>query len=460
MGPTKTLGSYVSKAEYEDLPEEVIHQAKRCILDTIGCMLSGCTTSLGKNIISLAKDMGGVGGTSTIAGGKGKVSPVQAAFANAALADVLDWNDFLFVGHCGCGTIPAALAVGEMGHVSGRDLITAVVMGYEVMGRIGLAVQPTEARFMQLWGVPSWVPFAAAVSAGKILRLNESQMATAIGYAGAFAPVPASWKYVETRSDVYHCIHGWCSMAGVFAALHAKRSFGGMNTILDGKHGWWLMAGSDRCNFRLMTRGLGKEYLILKTLVKRFPSNLWNQSFLDALYEAIKDQRLQIEDVGKVRVSPHLAMIMTYKQAGIMDAEFSLPYNIALAILERKPSHKWYAEEKLSDPRVLDLISKVEVSKTQNFFMPFQCFSELWAGRWFSPVIVEIITRDQKHFKGKAYYPRGHPQNPLTDDELREKFRNASTYTLNCELVNELIKMVNRLEEVNDVSELVALFYP
>lgn len=457
MGATEKLGSYVSNARYEDLPKEVIHQAKRCILDTIGCILSGYSTELGKNVISLAKNIGGGRGTSTIVGDGSKVSPLQAAFANASLADVLDWNDFLYVGHCGCGTIPAALAVGEEVHASGIDIITAVVMGYEVMGRIGLAVQPSEARFKQLWGVPSWVSFAAGAAAGKILDLNERQMTTTIGYAGAFAPVASSWKYVETRSDVYHCLHGWSTMGGVFASAHAKKNFVGMNTLLDGEHGWWVMVGSDRCNFPLMTRGLGKEYWIMKTMVKRFPSNLWIQPFLDAFYKAIEGEDVKAEDIEKILVTPGIPMLMPYKQVGMMDAEFSLPYNIAAAILERKPSYRWYAQEKLSDPNILNLMSRVETEQEMEFILPYQCLSKLWEDEWHYSATVTVITKHGKHLRGSVFYPRGHPRNPITEEELEEKIRNASIPPLGNKRCTKLISLVRRLEEIKDISELTAI---
>lgn len=176
MNYTRTLSEYAVKLRYEDLPKEVIEQAKLLTLHVLGVSLAGCRVTQGNEAIALSKDMGGEKKESTILGDGNKVSCVQAAFANSTLADVLDWEDCSWTGHPSAGAIPAALAVGERVKASGKDYITSLVAGYEVYQRIAMAVQPTPEFYSKCgWGLTSWQIFAAAIPAAKLMKLDENK---------------------------------------------------------------------------------------------------------------------------------------------------------------------------------------------------------------------------------------------------------------------------------------------
>ncbi|MDP6875416.1 MAG: MmgE/PrpD family protein [Alphaproteobacteria bacterium] len=462
MGATEILASYAADLKYEDLPEPVVEQAKRIILDTMGCMIGGVPLPLGKSIIELAQEMGGGAPEATIVGSGTKVSAVAAAYANGALSDVLDWNDMLYVGHPATAAVSAGLAMAEREGASGKRLIEAVVAAYEVFGRIGICVQPSEERQQALWGMLTWIPFNAAVATGKILGLDGAQMATAIGTAGAFAPLGACWKYVETRSDTYHYNHGMTAMSGLFAAMHAHKGLTGMNTILEGPTGFWVLAGSDQCDFdrldALLTT-LGQDYWIMQTLYKRWPANLWVQSYLDVFTDLIKQDQIAAEDIEEINVSPALAMLMTYRANGTMDAAFSLAYALAIAAFEPEPGTHWYADENMHSPKVLEMVKKVKKAEGAQDADLNHEFRNYWNGYWM-PVQVEIVTKGNARVSGHATYPKGHPANPLSHDDLQAKFRHAASSVLQQGRIEEIIAMVKNLEAVTEMDQLAGLLQP
>lgn len=461
MGATEILATYAADLTYDDLPVDVAHQAKRITLDLIGCAVSGVQLPLGAAIVDEAVELGGQGG-SRILGTDTRVSCAAAAYANGALSDVADWNDMLYVGHPATAAVSAALAVGERENASGRAVVEAIVAAYEVFGRIGMAVQPSETRQEALWGMLTWIPFNAAVAGGKILGLDGTAMATAIGAAGAYAPLGACHKYVETRSDVYHYGHGMTAMAGVLAALNAKRGLTGMNTLLEGDTGFWVLAGSDQCDFDGLDASLadlGTRWWTRETLFKRWPANLWVQGYLDVLDELVNQHALTADSVAEVRFSPSLEMLATYHGKGAMDAAFSVLYALAIALIEPEATSAWYADERLHDPAVLEMIERVAPRDGAAKASLIHEFRNYWAGSWM-PTQVEVLTRSGDRHQGYTTFPRGHAENPMTDDELVDKFRRATNATLGRAQADAVVDAVWSLDELADISELTDLVRP
>jgi Uncharacterized protein involved in propionate catabolism len=244
-------------------------------------MIAGYQTRIGKLHTEIAKDMGGGRDQSTIIGDGSKVSIPLAAYANGNFGFALDYEDtVLYIAHPGYITTSSGFAMGEFLNSSGEELITSINLGFEVVSRIGAAMQPTPERGSKVWG-EQYHPFASAVTVGKLLKLDSNQINVAFGIAGTYSTVPSVYKYFglveETRPmREVKLGWGWMSMAGTVAAQSAHRGFKGGHGILDGEQGFYVMAGSDRCDFEKIIKDLGKSWVINDTEYKIHPSIAWN----------------------------------------------------------------------------------------------------------------------------------------------------------------------------------------
>ena len=185
------LADYIGNSSFDDLPSEVVHRVKLCVRDSIGCSLAGSTTNIGKILINTLDDLSG-NGPSTIMGNGRKTSPPYAAFVNGNLADICELND-----SNGATVIEPAIAVSELVHISGKELINACCLGYELSGRIVPAVRPTLNPREVAHGSGGAQIFGTAAAVSKLLGLNKEQIANALAIAGANAPLPCNMKTIE-----------------------------------------------------------------------------------------------------------------------------------------------------------------------------------------------------------------------------------------------------------------------
>lgn len=459
MKYTKTLVDYAVDLKYEDLPKEVIEQAKLLTLHTLGVGLASYPTEQGKRAIALAKDMSGEKKEATIIGDGSKVGCVQAGLVNGTLSDLLDWEDCSWTGHPSSGAIPAALAVGERVKASGKQYITSVVAGYEVYERIAMAIQPSKdfGWMTKGWGLTSWVIHASAITAAKLINLDKVQMENAIGIAGALSPI-VNVKVHLTRTDFYHYQWGMNCMNGIAAALIAESGITPLHDFLDGDSGYWVTM-SDKCDWDWYNKDLGEKYLIMETYFKHWPTNMWINQHLDGVDAIMKKHNVTAEDVDKIVVTPEVENRMAYKPEGyesIVDAEFSIPYCMAVLMHEPEPGPNWYTEEKRKDPKILELAGKV---KAEGPVQTLQgAFEQFRAGKY-PHMSVEVTTKDGRVLKEDVPLPKGHPRNRMSTDELEDRFRRAASFALKPDKIEKAIDKILNLEEVEDVSEIGDLMH-
>ena len=460
MEYTKKLVNYAVDLKYEDLPKEVVEQAKLLTLHTLGVSLAGSVTEQGKKAIALAKDMSGQKPESTILGDGTKIGCVQAGLVNGTLSDCLDWEDCSWTGHPSSGSIPGGLAVGERIGASGKDYLTAVVAGYEVEERISMAVQPSHDfgwATKKGWGLTSWVIYSSAITAGKLLNLDKIQTENLIGIAGALTPI-VNVRVHLSRTDFYHYQWGMNCMNGVAAALIAESGITPLPDYLDGETGYWLSL-SDKCDWEWYDKNLGKDFLIMETYFKHWPTNMWINQQLDCTDTIMRKHGVKPDDVEQIIVSPEVENRMAFRPDGyksIVDAEFSIPYCIAALMHEPEPGPNWYTEERRNDPKMIELSGKV---KAEGPILMLQgAFEEFRAGTY--PLVsVEIITKDGNKFKEEITFPKGHPKNRMTIDEYKDRFRRAASFALKSDKIEQAIDKILNLEEVENISELGDLMH-
>ena len=454
MGVTRDLVHYAAKTTFDDLPPQVLDQAKTALLNILAVALGGYQTRIGSLHSNLAKTSAGGIDESTIIGDGSKISCPFAAYTNGNLAFALDYEDVvLYTLHAGPIVVPAALAVGEKVKASGKDVLTAVVLGYEVGTRIGLSMQPSAERGSKVWG-QQYTPFAACVSAAKLMNLDEDGMDRAFGVTGTYATVPSAYKYfgivAETRPmREVKLGWGWMSMAGVFGALSANAGFQGGYGVLDGEEGFWIMAGSDQHDFSKMTEGLGKTYLIMDTEFKVHPSIAWNHPPHTAIKELVKKHTITPDQVEKVVVTGLGAeRIADYKPAGEVDAMFSLPYTVATTILGDKLLPEMYSEKRIKSPEVQNLLKRITIR-------PDPEADRLWFVEHKERFTIDLYLKDKTSIRTQVEYPKDKPHYGKT--EVEQKFRDLAAPVLPQDRIAQVIEMVYNLEKTDNISQLLRL---
>ena len=456
---TEKLVHYTSGTSFEKLPPAVVEQAKLHILDSIGCALGGSQSAIGHSVLKTFKAMGGEPEASLVGGGM-KVPAIHAAFVNGTNANALDFDDTYLsdaIGHPGSSTIPAALAVAEWKKATGRDLINAVVTAYEVGNRIGLAIQPSKERLQKVWGFGTWQTFCAAIAAAKILKLDSDQLFNAFGVAGATAPLPCTQKWGwDLAERPIHWVKeptGWPCWTGTLAAILAGNGFIGNRYILDGENGFWIMAGSDRCDYQKMTDGLGEDYLILSDMsFKPYSCCRWQHAALDCIAQIISEQRLKPEEISGIVINS-FSWVKTqevYEMKSPVDAQFCIPYTAAMVVSGIEPGPGWYSDDKLQSSEIAALAAKITVNLDSELDLAYHQDGEQAAR-------VEVTTTWGEIFNLAVRIPKGDPRNPLSPAELKTKFKNQAAYVLDCEAVDQVVDLIENLDHLDDLSALLAM---
>lgn len=366
-GVTRSLARFCSELRFDDLPAPIVQEAKRLLLDTIGCGLGGLSVDKGKMAVELAKRTGGRP-EATIVGTREKVPSAMAAFANGELMNALDWNALLPPNHVPPYVIPPALAIAEANRKSGQDLITATVLALEVSGRVGrslVGLRATPGGFpMRVWGISS-NQLGATAGAAWLLGLDTDRMQHALGLAGYYAPVPSHVKYNYTASPGYakYAPSGWMSQAGVTTALLAEMGYRGDGTVLEGEYGFWAMNGAPACDWSKISDRLGEHWVFTHVAYKYWPTCGMFQSPLDLFTGLVKQNGLQPEEIEDVLVRiEEFAGLPKYLNTDLHDhveAAASLPYCLAVAAQGIPRGPGWQASSLMDDPRIRSFMPKV-----------------------------------------------------------------------------------------------------
>lgn len=445
---TSCLGEYASNIRWTDLPSKTIAAAKRCLLDSVACMLGGSTTYLGKRVASLVLGWGSRPECTVVGNSEKAILPL-AAYVNGFLANVCDYDDnYFFFGHPGAGIVPVALGLGERGTVSGRELLTAIVAGYEVGIRLGIATAPSRERRSLVRGMSTWLIIGGTAAGGRLLNLSPDQMANAFGLAAQNAPVPFLKKlgggHVRPLSELKNNF-GWACMGAVMALELAQLGFCGPLRILDGEEGFWRMAGSDQCRWDQMARGLGTQFEIENVSLKAYPSCLGTHASIEALIKIIRELRVDGSHVARVEVrgGRSLSRFNDYRPQTSTDAMFSIPYALSLTLLGIRPGPRWWGEYTHKDPEVLSMASKVEL-------LPDSRIEDTEADK--RHVEVTVYTTDGRTGTATATQPLPPGDPGLGQTDLENKFIQLAAPVLGDRMATEVLGLMLDVENLSDVS--------
>src|SRR5579872_6309719 len=360
---TVTLARYAAGLKYQDLPPAVVAKAKDIVADTVAACICGAEMPWSRIVIDYAERTG-PGGGSRILGRGTQVQAPAAALANGALAHAFELDSLTRPGagaHPGATVLPPALAIGQEVGATGRQLIAAVVAGNEVMIRIGRATGHTnEARGFHAPGTTG--PFGAAVACGLLLGLDERKMTNAIGIAGSLAG--GLLEFARGDGGMVKRLHlGRASEAGVLAADLAAGGFEGPRTVLEGEFGFLKVFCTEYDESHL-TRGLGSEYVVLSTVLKRYPCHATAHAAVKAVRDLQAEHRFQGGEVAAVTVTGTRRMVERHaiaEPADLMLAQYSIPFCVALALFREARDPESYDETALADPQIRALARKVRL---------------------------------------------------------------------------------------------------
>ncbi len=440
------MAQWVKALRYDDLPPEVLHAAKRCILDYLGVMLRGSTLPQVQPAYAYVQDIGAKP-QSTIGGYGTKTTPAYAAYVNGTFGHSCEFDDaHLLAGHPGVLVIPAALAISEAHGLSGKALIEGVVAGYEMMIVSGACIHQQQAILgwhnTKVQGV-----FGAAAATAKLLDLSEEQIVNAFGIAGSDAS--GTMEYDQSGGEVKRLHAGLASRSGLQAALLAQHGLTGPSTIFEGKRGIWRMFSDKFDNDPEIF--WDKGFFIPQTIFKMSPAVGTVHGSIDAAHEIRK--RWSFDPAEIERIDAYVSELTFTHGASIVHptdcigAQFSLAFSLALAFVKGRTLLSDYLDpDNWTDPAIMAMASKVT---------PIE--RDTAPGASILGGMVKVTLKDGRTFEYDQPIPRGDHRNPPSDAELEEKFRGLVDGLMPASQAEAIIAGVATLEDMPDVSVLARL---
>jgi 2-methylcitrate dehydratase PrpD len=349
--------------------------------------------------------------------------------------------------HPGVVVFPSALATGEMAGASGKRFILAVVLGYEVMIRLGTALGPENSYKRGFHPTGTCGTFGSSVASSKILGLQEEAILNAIGISGSQAAGSMEYLAQGAWTKPFHA--GWAAHSGMVAALLSRKGYKGPRSILEGRDGF-LHAYSDGADPSRVLEGIGSRFQILQTSVKTHACCRYMQPPIDAVLKIVKEKNLRPEQVKKITVgvlragAPLIAepIESKYNPHSIVDAQFSMPFGATVALLYGKAGLKEFQLSTIQSKPVRDMMRKVECIVDPELD---RTFPKQWRAT------AEILTEEGKSYSTTVEYPKGDPENPLSWEEMKERFHDLTGQIMKKEQRLKIVEEVERLDGIRDM---------
>jgi 2-methylcitrate dehydratase PrpD len=413
---SRELAEALSSTTYDDLPAQVVVDAHRSILDWLGSALAGALEPPARMAQRAVARFGDSSEATVFAGGR--ASAAGAALANGVASHILELDD-IHKGstvHAAAPVIPAALAVAEREHATGRDFVRAVTLGYEAALRVGEAVNPSHYRFWHPTGTAA--TFGAAVAAGSLLELNARQMLDALGSAGTQAA--GLWEFNADGAMSKHLHPGKAAFNGVLAADLASEGFTGASKILEGDRGFFR-AMSESFEPSRITDGLGTRWKISENCYKIWACCGHTHSAIDIARTLQTRERPDVNDIASIQIDtygPGYGIVKAQNPGTPYEAKFSIAYCVAATLLYGGAKLDAFSADHFADGGVADKTIAALLRRTRVAVAPD--LTAKYPGAW--PSRVRVTFTDGSELSGAADYPLGNPENPVPTSQLEEKF--------------------------------------
>lgn len=455
MNETQNISEFVYSISFNKIPDRILDLAKRYILDLIGSAIFGTKTPWGKIIIDFSLSNSGNGDSTILGVTGGRYRPLMAALANGTCAHGFELDDVHSpsISHPGAAVIPAVLALGETYNVSGKNIIESVIVGYEVMGRIGSAIAANHiAKGFHPTG--TFGVFGAAAACSKLLGLSPDEIQDALGIAGSSA---SGIMQFSIKGSMVKRIHaGNAAEQGMKSALLAKKGFTGPREILEGKYGFCKVFTDidGKIDWEKMVEGLGKKYKIEEINVKPSPACNILHAVVDCIKMIEVERKIYEEQMDEILVSGHENLIHehnTYEPDSILSAQYSLPFTVGLTIEGKIDDPNVYLDESiLKNKGILNIASKVRTKLDKDIQKDFP---DKFGAK------VSIRFKDGETIEKMVSNPKGSNDNPFSEEELEIKFRNLVEDSIGKDKTSILINRVNSIESIKNIRKLFKDIY-
>jgi 2-methylcitrate dehydratase PrpD len=441
-GISRQCADFVKGLSFADLDRDTVSVTKKCIIDWLGCVLGGSSTPAAGIIESVVSDMGGKK-QATLIGDFERATALQASMVNAYNCHILEMDDVhkSSIVHPAAPVISSVFALGEYLGSSGKELIEAIVAGYDVMIRIGEAVTPSHYT---IWhSTATCGTFGAAAATAKLLDLNEIQTLYSIGNAGSQAA--GLWEFASDKAMTKYLHCGKAAYNGFLSSLMSKKGFTGATRILEGDRGFFKAYSKEK-DFEKSFEDMGDNYRINQTVYKPYASCRHTHGPINGILEIMQSNDISYQEVERVDVETYDTVL---KLAGNTDfstppaARFSISYCLACALIFGKVGVGQFDEEVLKDPRIPEVIARINVQTTEEM-------NSLYPGKWASKVLLKTKKGDK--FNTFVEYPKGDPENTLDEKEIKNKFLELSTLKISEKQAETLFNRCKNIDNIKDTS--------
>ena len=457
MNLSRALVEHAHAIRYDTLPEEARDRAKYFLLDFLGVTLRAGEAASSRVLHAFIRKRAPQEGPCTVIGSDLRTDAPHAALANGGVAHAIEMDDVTTRSslHPAVSVMPSTLAVAEAHQPDPKRVIAAIVAGYEVTNRLGNAVNPTSHYDRGFHPTGTCGTFASSVTASKMLGLSLDATANAFGIAGSQAA--GSMQYYDNGAWTKRLHPGWAAHSGVVAAYLAQEGYTGPADILGGRFGF-LHGYSDGAHPEYVLERLGEYWEICLSAIKPHACCRYNHAAVDAVVRLCKEHDIRPGEVKRVDVRVPETSVMVVIEPGaiknapqnVVDAQFSLPYAVAVALLRRRAGLEEYQDDFLRSQVHRSMIDKINCLGDAGMEKEFP---DKWQAR------VRIDTA-RGAFEAHQEYPKGDPRNPLSWEELIERFHDLTGPVLEAgarRLLVERVRGLEKLRGIGEVMELVAV---
>ncbi len=447
MNETRQLVRFAVETRYDDLPPGVVDRIKVYVLDNLASGFVGAVQPWSRIVVQLVQETGGKREVSVF-NQAWKADVSRGTLVNGAMIGAFEMEHIGYAAHPSGTVFPAALSVAEREHLDGKSFITAMALGYEVNHRIAEAQTNLVERERGFHNPSVNGVFAAAVAAGKLLRFDEGTMLNAMGIAGSHACglVEFAWEGAMTKR-----LHlGRAAQLGLESALLARNGFTGPSTILEGRYGYF-QAYSPKPEIEKLLDGLGHQWLLLHMIMKPYGCHITSQAIVQGIQAFRRTHSIDPQAVRRIvlKVSPHTMeeRFLDREPRSILGGQYSLPFTVAVALLRDMSDPLVYSDETLWAPSVRELARKVEPHADSRFDrFPLDPGAE---------VVIELDGGQRHTLKVDDF--KGSARQPMTFDEVAEKFLRVTRTLVNSRKARRIIGLARGLEGLTDLALLARL---